>query len=69
MRREGREREKNKEEKRERESSLALTLIPPCRRCCFFFSAQMSLRCPHYLNAWNRLIHFGCGGNRQQQDY
>ena len=34
-----------------------------------FFSAQMSLRCPHDLNAWNRLIHFGCGGNRQQQLY
>ena len=54
--REGREREKNKEEKSERErrgNSLALTPTP--RPPSFFFSAHISLRCPHELNAWNRL--------------
>ena len=55
--REGREREKNKEKKRERErggNSLALTPTPP-PPSRFFFSAHISLRCPHDLNAWNRL--------------
>ena len=50
VRREGREREKNKEEKRERD---LLTPTPPPR--CFSLSAHTSLRCPHDLNAWNRL--------------
>ena len=48
VRREGREREKNKEEKRERGGTLTPT--PPPR--CFFFS----LWCPHDLNDWNRLL-------------
>ena len=68
MRRERREGEKNKEEKGERESSLALTPTPPLV-VVVFFSARMSLRYPHDLNAWNRLIRFGFGGNRQQQLY
>ena len=55
VRREGREREKNKEEKRERGGTLTPT--PPPRFCCFFFfSSHISLWCPHDLNAWNKLL-------------
>ena len=55
VRREGREREKNKEEKRERGGTLTPT--PPPR--LFFFSSSsshISLWCPHDLNDWNRLL-------------
>ena len=50
VRRKGREREKNKEEKWERD--LFTPTPPPLS-----FSAHISLRCPHDLNAWvwNRL--------------
>ena len=49
VRREGREREKNKEEKKEGVPSLSpLPLV-------VFFSAQISLHCPHDLHVWNRL--------------
>ena len=48
VRRKGREREKNEEEKWERD---LLTPTPPP----LSFSAHISLRCPHDLNAWNRL--------------
>ena len=66
VRREGRERERNKKEgKREREkgtpTSLVLSPTSP-RRCLFFFFAHISLRCPHDLNAWNRLRN--CGKKR-----
>ena len=53
VRREGRQREKNKEEKREREGSH------PYPTPSLFFSAHISLRCPHDLSAWNRLGNLG----------
>ena len=46
----------NKEEKRERGRKRALTPTPPPG---FFFAAHISLRCPHDLNAWNRLGNLG----------
>ena len=58
MRREERD---NKEEKRERGRKRALTPIPPPGFLIFFFffAAHISLRCPHDLNAWNRLGNLG----------
>ena len=53
VRYEGREGEKNKEEKRER----ALTPTPsPLCLLVFFFLLTSSLRCPHDLNSWNRIV-------------
>ena len=56
MRREERD---NKEEKRERGRKRALTPTPPPGFFIFFFAAHISLRCPHDLNAWNRLGNLG----------
>ena len=53
VRYEGREGEKNKEDKRER----ALTPTPsPLCLLVFFFLLTSSLRCPHDLNSWNRIV-------------
>ena len=47
---------KNKEEKREKGASLSPLPHPlvVCLFVCLFF-APISLRCPHDLNAWNKL--------------
>ena len=54
VRYEGREGEKNKEDKRER--ALTPTPSPLCLFVCFFFLLTSSLRCPHDLNSWNRIV-------------
>ena len=54
-----REEKDNKEEKRERGRKRALTPTPPHGFFFFFFAAHISLRCPHDLNAWNRLGNLG----------
>ena len=55
MRREERD---NKEENRERGRKRAMTPTP-LPGFLFFFAAHISLRCPHDLNAWNRLGNLG----------
>ena len=65
VRREGRERERNKKEgKREREGNAYLPRPQPypTPSLFVFFFAHISLRCPHDLNAWNRLRN--CGKKR-----
>ena len=54
---------KRREGEREKGTPTSLVLSPtPPRRCLFFFFANISLRCPHDLNAWNRLRN--CGKKR-----
>ena len=49
--------EKRKEERGGGEKRLTFLLsLLSAPRLIFFFLLKFSLRCPHYLTAWNRLV-------------
>ena len=49
---------RGRERERDKERGGSDTPVHP--RFCFFFPAQISLRGPHDLNAWKRVIHHVC---------